>query len=262
MRNEVVPLRIAFETFACVNLVMNTFVLLMSARVASCFRIRWGRILWGAAIGTAYATLSYTWPWTRLALFMPTSAIMAACIAPVKRASTLVKRTGIVIGCAFLLGGTGYALMQALQSRWLALAVASPVAVLCVHHLVRLRTQRAGTMAVRVLCRYQDKEVQIDGYVDSGNRLQDGVTGLPVIVVNEADIRDVLPSHVDPCDLTTLPQGFRLLAISGVCGQQLTMCFRPGIWIWLGGAWQRAQAVVAIAPRPLPEGALVPLSLV
>lgn len=255
-------MRIALEGFVLLNLLMNGFALLMSARVASCKRIRPGKILCGAWAGTLYALLAYTWPPARTVLFFPVSLLMAACIAPQMRVRVLLRCAGILIGCTFLLGGTGYALMQALKSRGLALALGTPVALYCVFRLVRTRTERSGSMTVRLRCEYLGNSAELDGFVDSGNRLLDAVTGLPAIVVSAGDVRRVLPKSADPADISTLPPGFRLIALAGVCGAEMVMCFHPKVWVRQKDAWCEVQAVMAIAPRPLPEGALVPLSLV
>lgn len=255
-------MRIALEGFILLNLLMNGFTLLMSARIASCKRIRPGRIFCGAWVGTAYALLAYTWPPAKTVLFFPASLLMAASIAPQTRLRVLLRCAGTLIGCTFLLGGTGYALTQALKSRGLALALGTPIAVYCVLRLVRTRTERSGSMTVRLRCGYRGNSAEIDGFVDSGNRLIDAVTGLPVIVVSAADVRGMLPESADPTDISTLPPGFRLLALASVCGTEMAMCFHPRVWVRQRDAWCEVQAVMAVAPRPLPEGALVPFSLV
>ena len=82
-----------------------------------------------------------------------------------------------------------------------------------------------------------------------------------MIVADAHALRALLPGTLDPSDVTTLPPGFRLMRLSGVCGAQLTMCFHPRVWLLERGAWREAQAVVALSPRALTEAALVPWSL-
>ena len=152
-------MRIALEGFVLLNLLMNGFALLMSARVASCKRIRPGKILCGAWAGTLYALLAYTWPPARTVLFFPVSLLMAACIAPQMRVRVLLRCAGILIGCTFLLGGTGYALMQAFKSRKLALALGTPVALYCVFRLERTPSARIQADSPRGRLRRGDGDV-------------------------------------------------------------------------------------------------------
>lgn len=255
-------MRIALEGFILLNLLMNGFTLLMSARIASCKRIRPGRILCGAWAGMAYALLAYTWPPAKTVLFFPVSLLMAASI------------------------GTADALARALAVRghldWLHVFAGRNR--VCAHAGIKKSRPRAcfgythrsilrpssGAHAYRTIwidnstaaLRISGNSAEIEGFVDSGNRLIDAVTGLPVIVVSAADVRGMLPESADPTDISTLPPGFRLLALAGVCGTEMAMCFHPRVWVRQRDAWCEVQAVMAVAPRPLPEGALVPFSLV
>ncbi len=254
-------MRAAVEPFVAINLVMNVVVLTMSARIASVGRIRPRRILLGAAAGTVYALATWTFFPLGPALFAPVTLLMAWSVAPTHSFGVLVRRSFIVLGCAFLCGGTAYAAAQALQNRAGALLLAVPAATLWLRRLVRTRIERLATHTVGVRCKFGADCVELDGIVDSGNRMVDAVTGLPVIVADARALRSLLPGKLDPSDLATLPPGFRLMRLSGVCSTQLAMCFHPHVWLFRQGAWCEAQAVVALAPRALSEAALVPSSL-
>ena len=251
----------AIEPFVALNFAMNTVILAMSARVVSVGRLRMLRIFLGAAMGTAYALAAWTFPPLGPVLFVPITLVMAWSVAPVRRAGALIRRAFALLGCAFLCGGTAYAVSQAFQSRTGALLLALPAAALWLRRLVRTKNERLSTQVIRVRCELGTDCAVLDGIVDSGNRLVDAVTGLPVIVADAHALRALLPGTLDPSDVTTLPPGFRLMRLSGVCGAQLTMCFHPRVWLLERGAWREAQAVVALSPRALTEAALVPWSL-
>ena len=177
-------MRAAVEPFVAINLVMNVVVLTMSARIASVGRIRPRRILLGAAAGTGYALATWTFFPLGPALFAPVTLLMAWSVAPTHSFGVLVRRSFIVLGCAFLCGGTAYAAAQALQNRAGALLLAVPAATLWLRRLVRTRIERLATHTVGVRCKFGADCVELDGIVDSGNRMVDAVTGLPVIVAD------------------------------------------------------------------------------
>ena len=110
-------MRAAVEPFVAIILVMNLVVLPMSGRIAWVGRIRPRRILLGAAAGTVYALATWTFFPLGPALFAPVTLLMAWSVAPTHSFGVLVRRSFIVLGCAFLCGGTAYAAAQALQNR-------------------------------------------------------------------------------------------------------------------------------------------------
>lgn len=86
--------------------------------------------------------------------------------------------------------------------------------------------------------------------LDSGNLLRDPVTGLPVLVVPCKAARLLFPDIADPCDLYSLPLGFRLLNVRTAAGSSLLPLFRPDeCRLYLNGRACQAQLLVAVAGR-------------
>lgn len=81
--------------------------------------------------------------------------------------------------------------------------------------------------------------------VDSGNLLQDAVTGLPVIVISRRAAQRIT---VLPPDGTLLP-GMRLLPVRTVSGMALMTVLRPDrVRIRVGSAWRSAEALIGLSP--------------
>ena len=96
---------------------------------------------------------------------------------------------------------------------------------------------------------------------DSGNRLSDGISGLPVIVAPEKRVVRLLPAGVRAADLATLPPGWRLLPIRTAAGEGTLMCFRPdSAELVQDGKARQVEATIAISDFA-EKSALVPEEL-
>lgn len=252
---------IALERFLIVNFFMNALILFMAAKITS-GAVRPQRLVFGAIIATAYALIAYTAPNLKHLLFIPALLCMGACAARVRSLRELAYQCFAVLGCTFLLGGTAYALSMALSNSLLALAVCAPVGILCIFRFIRSRSVHDASIRVCIRLHYGGKMASVDGFIDTGNRITDAITGLPVIVTSAQPLRALLPADLNPMDLSTLPRGFRVMMLCGVCGAQMAMCFHPQVQLLSGSDWKDVQTIVAISAHPLPEGALVPASLI
>jgi len=105
-------------------------------------------------------------------------------------------------------------------------------------------------------------EAAIKGIIDTGNRLREPLSGLPVMVVS-ANALDGLPEGFDPLSpAEALPGEFRLTAYGGLGGNGCLGCFMPDrLRIEFGGQVFPAYGIwAAIYPGTLPggHGALIP----
>lgn len=105
------------------------------------------------------------------------------------------------------------------------------------------------------------REVEFTALVDTGNRLQDPITGRSVLVVQQKVLQNCLPSAV----LDALSQGrpeqiqspdwqrrCGVLPIRTAGGTGLLGTFRPeGLWLLKEGKTERVGALVAVTPQPL-----------
>ncbi len=113
------------------------------------------------------------------------------------------------------------------------------------------------TLLPNAVCEVRQVELKVDGHavllpamLDSGNLLRDPVTGLPVLVVPCKAARLLFPDIADPCDLYSLPLGFRLLNVRTAAGSSLLPLFRPDeCRLYLNGRACQAQLLVAVAGR-------------
>lgn len=106
-----------------------------------------------------------------------------------------------------------------------------------------------------------EKQVEFTALVDTGNRLQDPITGRSVLVVQRQVLQDCLP----PTVLDALSQGrpeqvtsadwqcrCGVLPIRTAGGTGLLGTFRPqGLWLLQKGKPERVGALVAVTPQPL-----------
>lgn len=103
--------------------------------------------------------------------------------------------------------------------------------------------------------------------IDTGNRLTEPLSGLPVLVVEESLLAAMLPNGFDPANaVATLPRGFRPVAFGGLGGEGALGCFMPdGMHAILCGRRRRISNVwVAVYPGVLPGSlrALAPASFI
>jgi len=79
--------------------------------------------------------------------------------------------------------------------------------------------------------------------IDTGNRLREPFSGLPVVIAEARLVRNILPEA-----------GYRTLGFGGLGGEGRMACFRPdALWIGTGRRQRRGPDVwVAVSPKPLP----------
>lgn len=113
---------------------------------------------------------------------------------------------------------------------------------------------------VTVDIRHNNRRLTLTALIDSGNLLQDAVTGLPVIVISRQAASQLTllpqPGHLSP--------GMRLMSVRTVAGSALMVVFRPSaVFLENQGAWRAVNAIVGLSPDGY-EGfqALVPASLI
>ena len=70
--------------------------------------------------------------------------------------------------------------------------------------------------------------MRISALIDTGNRLREPLSGLPVLIVSAKRIAPLLPPQFDPSRARwTLPQGFRLVGYDSLGGGGEMAVFRP-----------------------------------
>lgn len=126
---------------------------------------------------------------------------------------------------------------------------------------------RIAAKSCRVRLAIGGKQLELSGYLDTGNHARDGFTGKPVVfcaapslqpVIGEEGVRwfrerDYLKETQTP------PAGLklRLLPFSGIGGESVLPAFVPdGLWIYDRDTekWLAAEACAAVTPTPFREG--------
>ena len=99
------------------------------------------------------------------------------------------------------------------------------------------------TWETRIHICHSGKTASFIALIDTGNRLREPLSGLPIMIVEESLIRDILPENYEANDISSiLANGFRMFSYGGVGGNGSLGCFLPsglyagntpvtGIWI-------------------------------
>ena len=253
------------EGFLLLNACMNAALLCVTLRWSGARIVAW-RVTLAATLGALYAAAAYL-PGLSLLRTLPCAAL--ACAAMLwaagrwRRALHLLRAFALMLCATFLMGGTVYAISQALGGTALPWRLGATAAVSLAVVLGRC-AQRARLARTKVRVRLGEACAELEGLIDSGNLLRDAISGLPVVIAPHAAIRALLPESCDPSRLETLPPGFRLVQAVSTGGKRTLMCFRPGsLCLRDAGQWREVCAMVAITPQALPEGelALIPAVL-
>ena len=120
---------------------------------------------------------------------------------------------------------------------------------------VRARRMEKWEMMVRLI--RGDRRVELNALIDTGNRLQEPVSGQPVIIAAEYKLKNVLSENFEAAHAAErLPPGFRLVGYKSLSGSGKMVCFRPDeLLVSTGDGWLRAPDVwVAVYPGKLPGG--------
>ena len=247
----------SIETFVVTNFLMNFLLLAIAARCAG--HVCWRRTAAGATLGAIYAALCYTegGKWLGHPLLQALMLLVMALIAFGKRR----RRTGR--GYLFLLCGVAFAGgVMTLLSRWLRpggilLTAAGWIGVVSAAVLTDGAGRTVGNVgSVRLRVDTKQGGVEFDALVDTGNRLREPLSGLPVLIVG----RRSLGNAVDAENLnqvgSRMPPGFRMVRYGALGGGGEMLCFKPeSVCVWKEGAWREAPDLwVAIYPGDMPSG--------
>ncbi|MBR5559947.1 MAG: sigma-E processing peptidase SpoIIGA, partial [Clostridia bacterium] len=160
----------------------------------------------------------------------------------------------LLLCAAGLLGGVVLSLYGATQSFALAYGTGGVCTVCIAAAALRARRNVISQTLLRVQCRYRGNLAAFDAMADSGNTLRDYLTHRPVIVMPEAQGRDVFALE---------GAALRPIFAETAGGRQMMYCFTPEeVCLIAGKQARRADAVVALSPAMKRDApALVPAVL-
>ncbi len=265
-----------------VNFLMNSLVLWATSRLAGC-GATWVRIAVASVLGSGYS-LAAAWLGLPILESVPAKALVAVVMACVtfrpKGTGQVLRLTAYLLSMSFMAAGATMAVWAASWGtrgwayplRWWALALAIPIAAAGAKTAASLIKRRysPGNACMNV-------EVGLDGavtgftaFVDTGNRLEDPMTGEPVLVAEYDAVRGIIPQEVREAVATgnlvavaqvpgsSFASRIRVLPFStlGEAGG-LMIGFRPDSVVleYEGRRYERNGTVVAVCRGPLsPEG--------
>lgn len=244
---------VSIERFIGVNLMMNLLVFLLAARAAG--YVRWKRILCAVVMGTAYAVLASMMPvaWPRSLWAQTACMALISTVLFGRRHGLRPGRWLYVVASSAISAGILLLIQRYLQQGERYLAVGCPILALCALFIrsTSVKLPPENKVWLRVVTRMGSAE--LCALVDTGNRLREPLSGLPVVIVEARLLQNVLEAS---CLIGegTLPPGFRLVRYGVLGGEGELRCFRPQLLeCRRGNQWEEAPDVwVAIYPGELP----------
>ena len=226
------------EGFLAINLTADFALLASVSRAMGLFS--WRGVF---AADTACAALAV------LAALRPSMRMAAALGAPAIAALIVTRRAAPRLWAVFTLTLLGQALLCGGFARLLPLpaSLAAPVCLVAGALLSLLasagRPPGCRDWQVSLCLTVNGRSARFPALIDTGNRLREPRSGLPVLVAEAQLVRDILPAT-----------GYRTLPFGGLGGEGRMACFRPdSLWIGSGPGRRRGPDVwVAVSPTPLP----------
>lgn len=242
------------EGFILKNLLMNIIVMSVSARCIG--HIRWHRVTAAAVTGTAYAFAAYSWcggTWMRSLWAQILCMVLLAVILFGHRFRGYAVL--VLIGSLIFSGG-----IMTVLSLWLKGGMLMLTGWICIAALVfigdRVKADEQNVqshVAVRIGTRMGS--VTLQTLVDTGNRLTEPLSGLPVLIAEAEALERIVDSSCLYSASRRLPPGFRLVRYGVLGGEGEMRCFRPeSVCIYTSGRWCEAPDVwIAVYHGELPK---------
>ena len=220
---------VSVEAYWLVNFAMDLLATAIIAR--SLGRVRWKRVALAAAVGASWAALAQLGALrflSSLPALAALSLLMAAiAIPPDSLRSALVSGAALLGGGVFL-GGVQLAALRLFRgagaAAFFAGALLGAGALLAA---TALRKKRLVTWEVQVFLSAGGGEARFRALVDTGNRLREPFSGLPVLICERGVLADVLPAGYDALLPGETPPGFRKVGYGALGGSGRLNCFRP-----------------------------------
>lgn len=234
----------SFEGFFLVNFLMDALLIGAVSRLNDCFSAK--RVLLASAPASLIASLAAgPLPWLAQPVFQMLAMVPAAMIA-VRDANPW--RWGAfsaqLLAGTTLLGGLSQ-FFHPETGLWRAGVIALGLLILSL--ALAMRAGRTRDWMVTVLISFRGKQARFRALIDTGNRLREPLSGLPVLIA-EAELLNGL-------DFSGVR--FRKVAFGGLGGGGTLRCFRPEevYLIQNGRKWRVSDVCVAIYEGIVPGSA-------
>ncbi|NLF27204.1 MAG: hypothetical protein GX592_04840 [Clostridiales bacterium] len=250
---------VSIEAYLLTNFVMNLLAIAAIAR--SLGRVKWARVLLAAALGAVYAVLAqlprlrFLGSFALLPLF---SAVLSAIALPADSLRSVATGALSLLAGAVFLGGVQLSAMRLFSgSPTLVFLLGALVGTGALVAVSSVRRKRIVTWEVQVFLSVNGGEARFKALIDTGNRLKEPLSGLPVLIVERAVLADVLPGNYDQCSANgAAPPGFRQVGYGALGGSGRLNCFQPELSLvdYGNGFLKSPDLWVAVYPGKMPGG--------
>lgn len=234
----------SIERYLLTNLIADLALLGAAAKALGVFR--WRRVTLAGLLCAVYAPVAAAWPgpWAgvpmQILLLSAASLLIAHDCGP----RLWLKTAALTVGGAMLAGGASrlpvFRVAGSLGAAYALLGATLLVLMLSARNPLR------GDWQVCLSLENNGASARFTALIDTGNRLREPISGLPVLIAEARLLEGVLPDA-----------GWRELRFGAVGGGGSMACFKPaGLWIERGRRRRRAPEVwIALSPGPLPGSA-------
>jgi len=183
------------------NLLINYVILSLTQRFSRKYSTPF-KLLLGAFIGAGYVLIFFLTPYSFfrefLAKFLLSLLIIYMAFSP-ETLKEFFRILSVFYLVSFAMGGTIFALLYAVKGRETALPIGIGFAALLLFlnwdYVVKKAKQ--DKMKYEIYIEIFEKKVKTYGFVDTGNKLFDPLSNLPVVVVAYSSLKSLLPYDLE-----------------------------------------------------------------
>ena len=196
------------------NLIMNAIIIYATAIVLK-VKIKHLRIIISSLIGAVYSVLSYISDleiYNNLFLKVFLSVVMVYIAFIPKNVKLLLKQILIFYLTSFLFGGVAFALIYVIKPQEILMknglflgmyplktvflgAVIATIILITAFKVVKNNITKKDMMCY-VVIEIDNKSTKIKAMLDTGNMLKEPISGLPVIVIENTALYELLPKEI------------------------------------------------------------------
>lgn len=214
------------------NLLANCFILKLTSLMSGFPSTLW-RILLSSSVGSLYAVFAVIYQSNPMIASLPAkiliSMLMVLISFRVRNAADFLKRWGMMLLVAFMLGGCTYAISGILGGSMLtygglmylspqgvlkAFLFAAGLCIILVRPIGRILSGKAVREGNIVLVNVVlgKRSARFNALIDTGNSLIDPLTGYPVMIVEAESVKDIVPPEIYNFFLTNKVSGEQINA--------------------------------------------------
>ena len=239
----------SFEGYLAINFLMDAMLIGAVARANDCFSL--SRVLLAAAVAAGCAGMANSFlpgmkhPAFQILLMLPIAMIVSHDPNFWRWGAFALQ----LLAATTLLGGLGF--LFAPSGGWWQCGLMG-LGLYAIALAFRARGGMNTAWVVTVIVFHRGKQARFRALIDTGNRLREPMSGLPVLIVEEELL----------AGLDLARERFRSVPFGGLGGGGEVRCFRPEMVMTIqnGRLRQTADVYVALYPGaiPGPERALAP----